>query len=248
MLSNINSTPVADATPAPPTPTTKTEKKDEGLFSFPPPKVVSYSLINNGDLLNREGQTTFAQVSEKLAAGLRRGGYVTDDKYAYFWSEKDEFAVVTAMERVNFDGTPLLGNTRWDESAHLPHAHNWSEYFSYLVGGKRVYYRVFAFVVTAKRSGNSFKRNSPPDFQMAQNWKSKGEPTLGESESPATIGDVIYTDRYKCYALLYLFVNHTRLDAPKAINALAENDKGLTQGVNREAADHLRLTGINFGG
>ncbi len=236
---NVAGTPMA--TPAP-----KVEKKDEGLFSFPPPKVISYTLINNSDLLNKEGQTTFLQISEKLAAGLNKAGYSTDDKFSYFWNEKDEFAVITAMERVTPDGSPVSGVERWNNSTHLPKANNWGEYIRYLTSGKKVYYRVFAFVVTSKRTGRSFYRNSPPDFIMARNWMNKGESALGDGESSA-VEDSVFTEKYKCFALLYLFVNHTRLDSPKSIDTLTENDEGLKEGVNQEAADHLRNTQIKFG-
>jgi hypothetical protein len=222
------------------------EKKDEGLFSFPPPRVISYSVIHNGDLMNKEGPTSFSQVSERLAAGLRKAGYDSEEKYAYFWNEKDEFAIVTAMERVNGEGNPAIGEGRWNTSTHLPSATDGSEYFRYLLSGKKTYYRVLAFVVTSRRTGNSFLRNSPPDFIMARNWKNKGEPNLGDG-SVATIGEAFYTDRYKCFALLYLFVNHTRIDAPKSIDSLSENDESLAEGINRVVADHLRQTGITFG-
>lgn len=245
-----NAKPHANGTtglpPPQPTPPPTAEKKDEGLFSFPPPKVISYSLVNNSDLLNKDGQTTFSQVSGKLAAGLKKAGYDTDDKYAYFWNEKDEFAIVTAMERINPDGTPIVGDGRWDSSTQLPRAHTWSEYIKYLMSGKKIYYRVFAFIVTAKRAGHSFNKGSSPDFRMASEWKKKGDSALGEGESTA-IGDVIFTEKYKCYALLYLFVNHTRLDSPQSIDTLKENDQGLTEGVNQAAGDHLRQTGIKFG-
>ena len=228
------------------TPPPTAEIKDEGLFSFPPPKVISYTVIEKSALLNREGQTNFSQISERLAAGLERAGYA-DDRYSYFWNEKDEFAIVTQMERINPDGTPL-GSGRWNGSTVLPRAHGAAEYFDYLISGKKVYYRVFAFVVTGKRSGRSFSRNTSPDFTMALNWMNKGEAELGGGGEPSVIEDAVFGERYNCYALLYLFVNHTSLDAPKSIDTLTENEESLRDELNQEAGTHLRQTKINFGG
>lgn len=237
---NVNKTP--SATPVP-----TAEKKDDGLFSFPPPRVTSYSIVERAALTGGAAQASFSQVSKKLAGGLEKAGY-TGGKYSYFWSDKDEFAIVTAMERVNADGAPFEGADRWNESAEpkLPKARS-GEYLKYLVSGKKVYYRVFAFVVTAKRSGQSFKRNTPPDFAMALNWMNKGDEQLGGEES-SIIEDVVFGEKYKCYALLYLFVNHTSLDAPKSIDALKPDEEGLMEGLNHEAGAHLLQTGVKFGG
>jgi hypothetical protein len=236
---NIQATPL----PSPPA----SEKKDEGLFSFPPPKVISYSMIDNASLINREGQTTFSQVAEKLAGSLDNAGY-KPDKYSYFWNEKDEFAVVTSMERIDADGAPLEGEERWEKSAKLPEAGNTKEYFDYLISGKKVYYRVFAFIVTSKRTGRSFYKGISPDFLMASSWMNKGEDQLGGGVENSTIEEVIYTDKYKCFALLYLFVNHTSLDAPKSVDKLEINEERLREGLKQETQIHLNNARIKFGG
>jgi hypothetical protein len=229
-----------------PPPTQTAEKRDEGLFSFPPPKVISYALIPSADIADASGTTPFSQVSEKLASGLDEAGY-SSDRYAFFWNETDEFAVVTAMERINEDGKPLDEPDRWNVSTSLPRARDAGEYTRYLFSGKKVFYRVLAFVVTSRRSGKSFNRNSPPDFVMAKNWMNKGEPELGDGES-STIQNVFFTNRYRCYALLYLFVNHTSLDNPTSVDLLKEGDETLIEGLNLKAEDHLRNSNVKFGG
>ncbi len=233
------------ATPKP-TPEQTAEKKDEGLFSFPPPRPVSYDKINHQQLLNREGQTTLSNVSQKLEEGLKKAGYL-NDKYRYFWNNDNEFAIITAMERINADGTPFTDAARWESSDILPTAQNLSEYVKYLISGKKVYYRVFAFIV-ARKDYVSFD-NSPPSFNMAKKWMRKGKPELSDGAT-STFQDVPFDEQYHCYALLYLFVNHSSLDNPKPIDdeELKGNEKGLMNGLNQNPADHLHQTQINFGG
>lgn len=248
-------TPTTDRTPSPTsTPPTVSEKQDEGLFSFPPPKVTGYAAIDPRTLMNPEGPTDFSYVAEKLASRLRRAGY-TDDKYKFFWNDRNEFAIVTAMERISKDGTPLGilddgTNThsleRWNSSTSLPRASSVAEYFGYLFAGKRVFYRVFGFVVTPRRYRRNFYSNSSPDFTMAVNWMKKGEAQLGDGES-GSIEFVPFTDEYNCFALLYLFVNHTSLDSPRSVDTLEGKDQiELKDGLDLTTENHLRLSGIDF--
>jgi hypothetical protein len=218
------------------------QKKDEGLFSFPPPKAVHYALIPNRDLLNSDGQTTFQNVSDKLATALENAGYNAGDR-SFFGNSADEFAIVTKIERIQEDGAPLKTDARWDDSSNLPTARSPSEYLNYLIDGKKIVYRVFAFVVTPKTY--NFYRNSPPSFEMAKEWMNKGEPVLGGE--PGGVQDTIFTDKYKCYVLLYLFINHTSLDAPKSIDRLEENEKYLIAEMNRDTHSHLAATKIKLG-
>ena len=232
--------------PTPP-PAAITEKRDEGLFSFPPPQVTSYALLKSEELLNPAGPSTFDFVSQKIAGALENAGF-GPEKYAYFWNDRDEFAIVTAMERIEPDGSPLTGSDRWNGSTNLPRAHRFDDYFRYLFGGKIVYYRVLAFVVTSKRYGRSFHRNSPPDFGMALNWMNKGEPQLGEGDGSSPIEAVPFDTGYRCYALLYLFVNHTSLDRPKSVDSLTGAEMGLEEGLEKQTESHLANTHINIGG
>ena len=230
-----------------PTPSPQTaEKKDEGWFSFPPPRVVSYFDINRQQLMNQEGPTTLSSVAQKLEAGLKAAGY-SEGKFTYYWNNDNEFAIITAMERINADATPFAGSMRWENSENLPKAHNLNEYVQYLFSGKKVYSRVFAFVVTNKKY--NFFDNSPPSFNAAKNWMRIRKSELGGSGTSA-IRQVAFDEQYQCSALLYLFVNHNSLDNPKPIDEgeLKGNERVLMDGVSLDAVDHLHRTQINFGG
>jgi hypothetical protein len=219
------------------------EKKDEGLFSFPPPKVIDYGIVPRAELVNEGEETRFSQISDRLGEALRRAGY--DEKYSYFWNDKEEFAIVTAMERVSEDGSPLAGNERWADNDLLPRAHGPGDYIRYLISGKKTYYRVMAFVVTSRRSAGSFLRGNSPEFTTALGWKNTGEAELGDG-GPPTIEDVVFGENFKCFALLYLFVNHTSLDRPKSLDKLVENELDLKEGMETSVENHLERTGILF--
>ncbi len=235
-------TPSATATPV------AERKKEEGLFSFPPPKTMSVTEISAAELAAVTGQTTLAQVSEKLAGGLERAGYGKND-YSYFWNERDEFAVVTAMERVNPDGSAFQTN-RWVEDDSLPSAGS-GQYLSYLVSGKKVYYRVFAFIITARseRTRRSFQRGSVPEFNTALNWENKGDEDLGGGGGEVTpVESVVWSEKHRCFALVYLFVNHTSLDAPKSVDALGKGEIRLTGDLNKDADAQIKSVREKLGG
>jgi hypothetical protein len=241
-MAKKSSSPLPTSTPAPST----AEKKDEGLFSFPPPRVTSVAEVKT-DPLRSGAETTLAQVSEKLAAGLEKAGYKRG-RYKYFWNDKEEFAIVTAMERVAPDGANLPEADRWVEDDHLPKARSFGEYIHYLIYGKKAFYRVFAFVVTARRDASDFGDGTPPDFEMAKNWKSKGKSKLGGTGEPTSVENVVFNEKYNCFALVYLFVNHTSLDRTKSVDALNDDEKWLQEELVKDADSHLEKTNIRFGG
>ncbi len=237
-------TPQTSVTPPPP----PEKSKEEGLFSFPPPRPTDITEISAGDLLAVKGQTTLAQVSERLTGSLEKAGY-QKNKYSYFWNDRDEFAIVTSMERVNFDGSNFTENNRWVRNAKdkaLPTAAEGS-YFKYLIQGKKVYYRVFAFIVTPSRNRQNLNRGDPPEFATAVNWKGKGEPDLGNGET-TTVESVVWSEKYKCFALVYLFVNHTSLDLPKSVDSLEDSELRLQSDLDREAESHIKNIRMNLGG
>ena len=222
-----------------------TTDKKEGLFSFPPPKVVSVTEIENSLLMDPAGAAaTFSSVSQKLVEHLQNGGYL-HDHYRFFWNNDNEFAVVTAMERINPDGSPFTrsGNERWNVSDSLPRAKDSGEYLNYLISGKKVYYRVFAFIISAKDS--TFQEGPMPSYGLAKKWVDFGNSKLGGNASSAPIREVPFDEQYHCYALLYLFVNHTSLDVPKAVNDLNGKDEvRLMEDLETDARKHLEKTDI----
>ena len=249
-MGNVKATPNPTVTSATPAPSPAAEKKEEGLFSFPPPQPTSVAEVVKTELPASDGRYTLAEVSDKITAGLKGAGYHSG-RYTFFWNNSDEFAVVTAMERIQPDGG-IFNAERWVNSDVLPEAGK-GEYFKYLIEGKKVYYRVFVFIFTPKtKKWQNYLRGTPPDFYTALHWieSPSGGDTLGDGGDSA-IANVKFTNDYKCYELLYLFVNHTSLDAPTAIDLHDDRDerkvKGIIRDLNTDADEHRRKTNIRFG-
>jgi hypothetical protein len=249
---NKPAAPAAPRTPQPPQePSPSTGKKVEGLFSFPPPRALDEFDIPNVQLANREGQTTFSDVSQKLSDGLRQAGY-PEEKYSYFWNNENEFALVTAMERVNIKGEPILTEERFEVSPMLQAATLWDgKYWEFLFSGKKEYFRVLVFIVTSKDLSFTGKDVGSPTFEMAASWKSQGTRRLGSSPKDGGVDQgvvgVTYDDRYHCSVLLYLFVNHTSLEGPMAATLLKDEGSYLLTGLNKDVRRNLKVTNIPFG-
>jgi hypothetical protein len=219
-----------------------TEKKSDSLFPFPPPQPVDSIEIPYQDLVNGETNPTFSNVAKTLADKLETANY-SRGKYSYFWNTENEFAIVTRMERINADGTAFadpngIEDLRWNFPNHLPTAKSKEEYGPYLFSGKKVFYRVFAFIVTMK-DPLYFTENAPPTFELAQKWHRLGRSELGGGETSSIVREIEFGSQYHCYALLYLFINHTSLDSEKAVNGLDDADRGLKDYINKEALHHL---------
>ena len=223
---------------------TPAKKEDEGAFSFPPPSPTDYAEIQAKDLINPAGATNLLFVADRIAAGLKgEPGY--SGKYKVFWNDQNEFAIVTVMERISEDGSPLSEPERWENSESLPEASSADEYRRFLLGGKKVYYRVFAFVVTAKWHQDYFNQNAPPTFATAQNWThNRGSKRLGDGSG--VIESVPFVDKYRCFALLYLFVNHTSLDGATSVDSLRDSEKRLIAGLDLTTGVHLAKTKVPF--
>lgn len=239
-VNEVKTSPTPISTPPPDT----SKKKEEGLFSFPPPKAVDVGEINISNLMNADGNADFAQISKKLADALKTE---YDGKFTYFWNNDKEFAIVTQMERVDPKGLPLKGSERWEKAPILPTA-TWTTYWDYLFHGKKVYYRVLVFVVSAKAKKGDFMRGAFAEFNTAASWGEQGDSRLGDGDGTTEIEQTPVTGKFRVFALLYLFVNHTSLDAPKAVNNLADEEQELRKGINTDVKNHLAQTGINFGG
>lgn len=225
-MANANSSrPRTTPTPRPTPGISPTPVAEEGVFSFPPPRATDYIPIDAERLMNPAGQTDFYFVADQISAALKRGGYAGND-YKFFRNGESEFAIVTKMERVDGNGRPLDGPDRWEEG--LPTAKGPGEYFQFLFGGKTVYYRVFAFIVT-DREPSGFAEI--PNFEAARKWtiQKNAETQLGIGASDP-IRSAVFQEPYRCFALLYLFVDHTSLDQPLPIPP-GGSQGGLTHGL-----------------
>ena len=199
-LNNINKTNTPSPTPQN-TEQNDSDKKDEGMFSFPPPRATTF-LVKDVVADGPGEQISLNQYMSKIREALSRAGY-GDDRMVYF-SHKREFALVTALERIDENGKPLEPK-RWSEA--IPTAGGLGEYFNYLFYGKKILYRFTAFVVS--EDGINPRRGQPPEFQSAKKWIEKGEISTDKINVGTQTAQTFMLDKnYKCYVLIYNFERH----------------------------------------
>lgn len=249
---NTSVTPRQTATPtATPTPEqieTEEDKIEEGQFPFPPPKATNFITLKRSSITNKSGGTSFNDVSKKLVEALEKGGY-DQENYGFFSYRNDEFALVTRMERIDNEGNLYNESSRWvkgTDYSMLPPARSPGEYFKYLFSGKKIFYRVFAFVVS-KRNKYRFRKGSPPSFNTAKNWVIEGTPVLSRTKTGSTtVQQTMFSDDYDCSVLIYLFVDHTSLDDAKSVGELGENESELVEELRMGVRRHLEKANIVF--
>jgi hypothetical protein len=75
----------------------------------------------------------------------------------------------------------------------------------------------------------------------------KGKRQL-DGSGAGVIREVPFEGDYHCYALLYLFVNHTSLDDSKSVDDLEPGEENLKHLLNQNAGEHLRKTKLALAG
>ena len=189
--------------PTPVNPQNTPSKQEEGQFSFPPPRATDFTIKR--ELAVIPLKNFFAE----LEAKLKNAGYRGENNYTHF-SHGSEFALVTRLEQINEDGTPLSGSIRWTE--FVPPANSFASYTNYLLKGKRAYFRSIAFVVSQEEFNPL--RGLPPAFETVKGWMITGNPFLVDTGPGSVAGqETVLNEKYKCYVLIYIFEKHTSEDA-----------------------------------
>lgn len=201
-VTNVNTKPTPPPTPSPTEDPKQNDsgKKDEGMFSFPPPKPTTYL---TKEIVNNPGeQIILEQYVAKIRNALIENGH-PEDRLVYF-SHKREFALVTGLERIDENGMPLA-QSRWSEK--IPTAGGIGEYFTYLFYGKRILYRFTAFVITEENINP--RRGQIPEFETAKNWIEKGAASTDDLTVGGQTPQTFTLDKnFKCFVLIYNFEKH----------------------------------------
>lgn len=121
---------------------------------------------------------TLGEVNRHIQKSLEAAGY--EDRLHYFYIKEKGFAVTTAIERINKDGSPVEGIKRWDLSAETGEELSLYNVFRAMFFKTESDYRLIACIVSKKEvktqkesSGlgemNNFLENSysslPPDLE-----------------------------------------------------------------------------------
>lgn len=133
---------MAPAPPPPPAPPPASEYYYVPEFPWPPPTPASSVALDRG--LLAVGEETLGSVAGHLVAALGQAGYSEKS----FYVVPGGFALVTRLEQIEPDGTPLPEPARWSQA--LPHREIFSlaDFIESLFTAPVGNYRVIAFIVT----------------------------------------------------------------------------------------------------
>jgi hypothetical protein len=129
-------------------------------------------------------------------------------EWSFYWIPGG-FALVSRIERIGADASPLSGPARWSVSMQKSRVATLDQYIKALFNAPPGHYRVIVFVVTDK----SFSATrQEPTSQEATDWL-----TAGAMKLPAQIGHQPYTSDHYASALIYEFER-----SPDAQQAMAK--------------------------
>lgn len=136
--------PVAAAAPEPvPPPAPVVERgSDVPEFAWPPPEPTSSVSLNRDLLAN--GNAKLGDVADHMVSALAEVGYSEKSFYAV----PGGFALVTRLEQIELDGTPLPEPGRWSQAPPPSKIFSLGAFFGSLFNAPVGNYRVIAFIVT----------------------------------------------------------------------------------------------------
>jgi len=132
-------------------------------------------------------------VDQLIGQALDQNGYYEKKYYAV----PEGFALVTRMEHIESDGTPMKGTKRWALGLQPLSRFSLAEYLRALLGSDPGHYRLIAFIITPCAFEQSEAKVSPEE---AQEWFKGGMNVL-----PTPIGEMDFSKECVCTALIYEF-------------------------------------------
>lgn len=188
----VASVPVALSS-QPPSSTGIENEKALPRFSIPVPSA-SYRIPDSCLRYPRKWITFYGDVDAIIKYALERNGY---DEYTYH-AVPGGFALVTRMERINKDGSPVSQPQRWivNQKPINPFS-DFSRYLSALDNGDTGYYRVIVFIVS---SDNVLTGDAAPERVDFEKRFEDGVTSL-----PNDVLDRVYAPGDHCTAVIYEF-------------------------------------------
>lgn len=162
-------------------------------FPWPPPRASTMMNINDAALRIAGDSTTLGQVSDRLVQALDVAGYVEKSYFAV----PDGFALVTRLEQIDPDGTPLDPPDRWSEEAGPVRQFDLRSILRALFTANPGYFRILVFVATPhpfSQSDQEVRR------EEAVAWLREGVNRL-----PDAVARQPYAPAFRTTALVYEF-------------------------------------------
>lgn len=161
-------------------------------FPWPPPRASALALIPRA-LLVRSPKTTLGDISDAIDAAFNETGYSTRNYY----SIPDGFAMASAIEQINDDGTSKTPELRWRLDPPTMEKFSLRVYLSALFKAPPGHYRVIVFAVTSQPFT---QRDVKVARKEAVAWLRSGI-----SDLPKELRSREFSADHKCSALIYEF-------------------------------------------
>ncbi|MCK4785602.1 MAG: hypothetical protein KAV87_17745 [Desulfobacteraceae bacterium] len=163
-------------------------------FPWPPPRASATAEIPARFFSSQPSDVLrLRDVKRALQDALESCGYFEKSYY----SVPDGFAMATRLEQINRDGTSKEPPDRWAVEVQRPREFSLKAYLVALFTATPGYYRIIVFIVT---STPFYQTRRMVSRQEAMDWLGSGL-----NELPDSIGELEYSEKYTCTALIYEF-------------------------------------------
>lgn len=190
-------------------------------FPFPPPMATATQIISPKIFANHR---TYGEIDKTIGECLNESGYVSSKRQYY--AIPNGYALVTRLEKINKDGSPRLGEERWEAQVKSTFKEfSVLDYLKALVMGEEANFRVLVFMIT---DIPLIQSDEITEMTTAKSWLKKGMNAL-----PNDLAILEFTNRHKVNLLLYEFTQH---ESGKAT---------LLQESRVDIEDHMMKTGID---
>jgi hypothetical protein len=162
-------------------------------FDWPPPQPSAFVVLPSPLTLDPQQPAVLADIDRALVVALNETGYY--DK-AYF-GVPGGFVLVTRLEQIEANGTPLKPPDRWNVKLKAMHEFSLRAYLQALFAATPGYYRIIAFIVTDVPFTSS---GTPVGREKAGEWL-----TQGANKLPASVSDQPVMKAHAVTAYIYEF-------------------------------------------
>lgn len=170
-------------------------------FPWPPPRYSAFATITR-EWVAAGTQPTLASGAARLERAFDAAGY---GERSYYWVPGG-FALVSRLEQIRPDATPLAPPARWAVDTPAVRA-GFIDHIRALFNAPPGFYRVIVFVVTDQDFAAGERE---PTSREARTWISSGALRL-----PASVGAQPYTAEHYTTALIYEFERPADLTEPR---------------------------------
>jgi hypothetical protein len=170
--------------------------EDIPIFPWPVPKASATQEVPRKLIIGSTNTPTFGSVAERIASALDHAGYGERSYYAL--ADGHGIAIATQLEQINDDGTPVVGQARFEErlAALSTEQFSLTSYVKALFTARSGRFRIIVFTL----SGGVTQDTKPPTEDRAKTWA-----TSGQTHLPRRYASIPFTDGITCTALIYEF-------------------------------------------